>query len=718
MRVPTEDDNDTLVSVVSAAVVANSTIGNDVWASSEHAEGDWGSTDAFRIIFCLTQAVVLASHFNEFFGFYRWFLSAPIPQAKMRGLGFSASRVYGVWSPPALSESQFCLVGGLLLASLVFACVDAWAPRFFLMFAFVLHLLFYSQLFCEAHVGGHSMMLTPSVIFLLACAPPCDGHDWPLEAVKILLATMYLGSGLCKLMASAVVGHCWFGGDALQCSVFEALWSRSHPCVALRMVQESLIINPRYTTILAGSLLAFELAWPCVLVAPRGVAVAFGLIGSLFYHSVLETLLGSGSLRLVHRAPALMVFVAPEVSRLLAPFAEWCGGPHMTAATSSGTGGLPALTAALAVLRAWQDSPGVIPATMYLLAQLVVGSGICDVFGWELPPLSCCPAAVQRPAARLLGKGPKLFSLVGVNLRRGGVFDAGGPYSPIHSRQLRLSENDLRSLPYAVAFFGTSRGASGVLGEAYNTRYNRRSFVLFTNIDVPPELRALLEALVTEFGTGPSGQEPAGRTATSAAAGNTEETVEGGWSRERAERALVLQRRARRIWMMVSNADVYEARKRRKDNVVGHHKSAAKSCQDGDQKASPKQLVTADSFPEPCDGGKTIKIPDQQLLDGDSAAATTRHNSVASSKVAASVSTTLEPEAAENPPSVTAVPTSPTLAAPRSSSADDLIAPASEVSGSAPTPPTATPLVIASPVSPAPGADPAATVAARSDAVV
>merc|ERR1719424_2709204 len=96
--------------------------------------------------------------------------------------------------------------------------------------ALVANHLYFSQVYCEAHVGAHVTALIPP-----ALCPALDGDLPPIAAaqtaaftcwlMKIVLTSAYCGAGLCKISKSVASlrrgGSSWCTGSTLQAFIFE-----------------------------------------------------------------------------------------------------------------------------------------------------------------------------------------------------------------------------------------------------------------------------------------------------------------------------------------------------------------------------------------------------------------------------------------------------------------------------------------------------------------
>lgn len=156
------------------------------------------------------------------FRFYAWFSTSSVHLATKRGLGAHPSKVYGLFTPPTLTLQQLQLTGAAFTACLLLACTPL-APRVFCFLAYVLYFFYFPQLYAEATVSGHGSILIPGVLFLLCCSPSLDREvqsrsEWPLQLLRIYLASGYFSSGMCKLLCGARFGKFWGKGRHCRCT--------------------------------------------------------------------------------------------------------------------------------------------------------------------------------------------------------------------------------------------------------------------------------------------------------------------------------------------------------------------------------------------------------------------------------------------------------------------------------------------------------------------
>jgi len=190
-----------------------------------------------QLLFSATLAFSLLRTLPALVQFYRWFASSELEIANHRGYGQTGSKAYGFIPSPKLSvramaSSGVAFISCLLLCNLPFA-VDCIRPLL-LCLALICYHLYFSQVYCEAHVGAHvTVMVPPTLIFLALSAAFDTSEDsemlksqagaFTAWLVKVVIASSYSSAGLSKICASVQSGRCWWDGRTLQASIFEAL---------------------------------------------------------------------------------------------------------------------------------------------------------------------------------------------------------------------------------------------------------------------------------------------------------------------------------------------------------------------------------------------------------------------------------------------------------------------------------------------------------------
>lgn len=459
----------------------------------------WHAVGTFRVLYCLIIAGVICMYHARHAIFYRWFVKSGLPQEQRRGLGYAAVPPYGLLEPPRLTVVQFHVAGGSLVAFLLLACFDSLAPRVCLWCAFFLYFIYFSQLFCESKAGGHSTVMIPTTLFMLALAQPGSDATWPIEVLKIYLAMSYCASGFCKLAASAYFRSFWGNGPTLQCYVYEAMWTRpaQHPLV--RWAQEFLLCSPYVCTVFGVLSLIFEAGFPFILLLPHGLMVALGAGASLAFHAGIELLMGLDFLS--YWCPVLLAFGAQDLA-VFASSAVQSGSA--TAAMSALVKSLNSPQHQVASAALWSgfeaEPLAVLLAGAYLLGQLFVSFTLRDILGEEKLPYSCCPMFFFP--RNLFSKAPRLFCISGANWRRGGYLDCSWLYNQAFVPPFELREEDIKNLQFPLITFGSLSPMPEDVAFRVKPEYRNEPFVLFTNIPVSKELRARLDKLLQVFAEG------------------------------------------------------------------------------------------------------------------------------------------------------------------------------------------------------------------------
>jgi len=246
--------------------------------------------------------------------YYSWFSGSGLGIAEHRGYGQTASRLWGLVGAPRLSVPAMAASGALLVACLALPSlplVPAPAQAACFGLALVFYHLYFSQLYCEAHVGAHVTVMVPPVLVLLALSPGLsnggnpDGSPALLEEragaftawlVKIVLASAYCSAGASKVASSVRARRAWWDGATLQASVFEALLlcrkgthsSFGVPTPFAHEVQAFAYRRPRLLLAPASFLsVALEALAPLVLLLPPSLASRpFAVVGISFHYGI------------------------------------------------------------------------------------------------------------------------------------------------------------------------------------------------------------------------------------------------------------------------------------------------------------------------------------------------------------------------------------------------------------------------------------------------
>eukprot|EP00967_Tisochrysis_lutea_P139720 scaffold254183_cov21-Tisochrysis_lutea.AAC.1 len=369
-------------------------------------------------------------HSGRYAAFYRWFHSSGIGLAAKRGLGAHPSRLYGIFTPPILSPLQLRVVGWAFTASLVGACTPL-APRVFLFVAFLLYFFYFTQLYAEATVSGHNSILMPAVLLLLSCAPSLD-HEvqsssvWPLQLIRIYLASGYFSSGMAKLLCSFRFGRFWGRGSTLQQYFLEAMFSRPSEYALTRRVQWFLIKRPWLLAPMATGALLFELSF---VVAPFfGQIAPLFCVGGIAFHASILWLQGLDFVSLW--SASLLAFAFPLGAR-------WD----------------ELLSLGLEHEFAW-----FLPAATYTVLQILTAVTLYDLWLDDVLPFSCCP--MFMPPRNPFDDLPKWQMMTTAPLN--GSVRSAGAMEPLYwspcSDVFELTEEDILKLPQKVVWFGSTMG--------------------------------------------------------------------------------------------------------------------------------------------------------------------------------------------------------------------------------------------------------------------
>lgn len=146
----------------------------------------------FQLLYCLWIATTMLLRMRQYSRFYEWFYSSGLGLSSRRGLGARPSKLYGMFTPPALTPHQLRFTGNALTGCLLGSCTPL-APRVLLLAAAILCLIYFPQLYAESTVSGHSSILIPSTLLLLSCSPSLCGDmesssAWALQLIRIYLS--------------------------------------------------------------------------------------------------------------------------------------------------------------------------------------------------------------------------------------------------------------------------------------------------------------------------------------------------------------------------------------------------------------------------------------------------------------------------------------------------------------------------------------------------
>ena len=272
------------------------------------------SLEPALLLFSLILGAAVARTMVPLVAFYSRFTQSQLELAKHRGYGQSACKFYGIFPAPKLSVSAMAFCGCAFLF-LVVAPATPMCPTELRAASLGLALLFYhlyfSQLYCEAHVGAHVTVLIPPALIFLALSPALDANaiSSPANAqaaafacwmMKVVITTAYCGAGVCKITHSlrsiARGGSSWCTGSTLQSFIFEAMFlsnpstqtSFGVPTPFSYYLQKMHLLHPRLLLLPASyGAVAFETLAPLLLLAPAHLAsVPFAACGLGFHYGI------------------------------------------------------------------------------------------------------------------------------------------------------------------------------------------------------------------------------------------------------------------------------------------------------------------------------------------------------------------------------------------------------------------------------------------------
>jgi len=259
------------------------------------------------MLFCATLSVSLLRTWPALVRFYAWFAASGLEISKHRGWGQTASRFYGIFAAPKLSVPAMAASGLALVLCLILPNLPA-VPIFmrgpFFVLALVLYHLYFSQLYCEAHVGAHVTVLVPPALVLLALSSE-SGDDSELDArsraftawlAKLLLVSNYCSAGVSKIRSSFKAKRAWWDGATLQASIFEALllcrpgthFSFGVPTPFAHSAQVFTYLRPRLLLAPMSFLaVALEALAPLVLLLQPSIgSPLFAIVGISFHYGI------------------------------------------------------------------------------------------------------------------------------------------------------------------------------------------------------------------------------------------------------------------------------------------------------------------------------------------------------------------------------------------------------------------------------------------------
>eukprot|EP00316_Scyphosphaera_apsteinii_P008749 CAMPEP_0119321156 /NCGR_PEP_ID=MMETSP1333-20130426/54586_1 /TAXON_ID=418940 /ORGANISM="Scyphosphaera apsteinii, Strain RCC1455" /LENGTH=474 /DNA_ID=CAMNT_0007328067 /DNA_START=107 /DNA_END=1531 /DNA_ORIENTATION=+ len=408
--------------------------------------------------------------------FYNWFFHSGISLANKRGLGAHPTKIYGLITPPTLTPAQLVAAGISFISCLLLSCTPL-APRVFLFLGYLLYFCYFPQLYAEATLSGHSTILIPSLLLLLSCAPSLDHqvqsrHVWPLQLIRLYIASGYFSSGMCKLLCGVRFHSFWGNGSTLQAYIFDGMWSRPSRGPVVRSLQWALLTRPEWSTFLACGSLLFETGF---VLTPfnNTLGLIFGVNGLLFHGGIL-LLQGLDFVSLW--SPALFSFIVS----------------------------LPADQSWYELLRSGYDLEFAffLPAALYTTLQILVAASLYDLWLDDVLPLSCCP--MFMPPRNPFDKLPKWWTMVDGPLA--GSTRNAGAMEPLYwspaSSVFEMTVEEAMKLPWRVVWFGSTTGCPQEVLKFIAPESQGKPFVMFANFQLSAELKQLLHRVVDEVNSG------------------------------------------------------------------------------------------------------------------------------------------------------------------------------------------------------------------------
>lgn len=445
-------------------------------AKNEDVLDTSNTSRSFQRYYCAFIGVsMICNHFEGHGKFYRWFYSSGIEPSKKRGLGHAGKKFYGLIEAPFLTPKQHERAGLVMILSLFLSC-GPWAPRTFLFIAYFCWFFYYSQLFCATKAGGHGTTLVPGTLLMLALSPlsqaRSDGQDlvWPLELIKLQIAAMYCGSGLCKLGAAFHFRRIW-SGTTLQAYTFDSMWSRPGGEVTWAL-QAFAVQSPRLLIPAAISALFFEVAFPFA-VTSYGAGLFFTFMG-LSFHTGIYFLQGFDFLS--QWCPVYFLFALHKDASIQSLIMTMEDGFNATLNF---------------------EGSGFVLAYLYTIISMMVSLVMLDVWYGEVLPWSCCPMFLV-PRNLFSQDMPRWWTMTGRPDQRNAGYMDPLMYSPVSTKHY-MPEEDLQKYPYKVLQFGSLSRIPKELRKFVLPEYLGHSVdqvLCFANFPVSAELKAALEEMV------------------------------------------------------------------------------------------------------------------------------------------------------------------------------------------------------------------------------
>jgi hypothetical protein len=395
--------------------------------------------------------------------------------AKNRGLGYTPCNLYGFIEIKHLTPRALWFAGVSLIVSLLLACVDNFAPRFFLFLSAGLYFTYFSQLYCESKHGGHGSLLVPSVLILLALSGGPVSLPWSLVFVKIFIGLIYLAGGISKCLCSVMFGMKW-GGATMQAYLFDATWSRPHPSEMIQKLIEALMSNPWAMSFAAVTGLIFEFGFLPLIIFGGPASHVIAALVAIGFHIGVDTLMGLDFL--AFWCPVFWVFL-PDLMELVNPGSEPVQNLDMLVAGFN------------------DEAIRMTLSSIYVGMQLVVALRFMDMReGKECLPFTCCPMfGVPR---NLFLDGIKAGVSTEFSLRQSGYLDIAYNFFPWHANSA-LTQDDLNIMPGRVMMWIRTKRVPELVARFLEERFLGEDLLISANFKVSDELEAKLRALVTHL---------------------------------------------------------------------------------------------------------------------------------------------------------------------------------------------------------------------------
>ncbi|CAK8991920.1 unnamed protein product [Durusdinium trenchii] len=335
---------------------------------------------------------------------------------------------------------------------------------------------YYSQLFCATKAGGHGTTLVPGTLLMLALSPlneaTREGHDlvWPVEFIKLQIAAMYCGSGLCKLGGAFAFRRIW-SGTTLQAYTFDSMWSRPGGEITWAL-QAFAVRSPRLLIPAAVGALFFEVAFPFALTS-YSAGLFFTALG-LSFHTGIYFLQGFDFLS--QWCPVYFLFALHKDASCLALNYIYIYPLNSLSCTIPGSKPLFA---------------------RYTMISIMVSLVMLDVWYGEVLPWSCCPMFLV-PRNLFSQDMPRWWTMTGRPDQRDAGYMDPLMYSPVSTKHY-MPEEDLQKYPYKVLQFGSLSQVPKELQKFVLPQYLGHpvdDILCFSNFPITAELREALTEMV------------------------------------------------------------------------------------------------------------------------------------------------------------------------------------------------------------------------------